>query len=206
MIRLLVANDHSLFRSGLRRIFSDTSDITIVAEAINGRDALNEARKCEWELMLLDINMSGFDGLDVLKQIKSENPQARILILSMHPETEYAVSAIKLGAAGYISTDSNADQLIDAIRRVACGGRYISRALAEMLLFDTALPHRKLSQREFDVFKPLVSGKPLKEIAFDLALSVKTVSTYRTRIIEKMEMSSNAQLVRYAVMHNLLGD
>lgn len=208
MIRVLIADDHSLFRSGLRRIFSDTPDIVVVAEAVNGMDTLDEARKHEWDVMLLDINMPGFSGLEVLRQVKTEDPQAQILVLSMYPEAEYAISAIKFGASGYITKDSNPDQLIDAIRRVARGGRYVSSALAETLLFEiypvSELPHKKLSRREFDVFKLLVNGHSLKEIGFHLDLNVKTVSTYRTRIMEKMGMSNNTQLVHYAIKHSLL--
>lgn len=208
MIRVLIADDHSLFRSGLRRIFSDTPDIVVVAEAENGVDTLDEARKHEWDVMLLDINMPGISGLDVLRQVKTEDPQAQILVLSMYPEAEYAISAIKFGASGYITKDSNPDQLINAIRRVARGGRYVSSDLAETLLFEiypaSELPHKKLSKRELDVFKLLVSGHSLKEIGFHLDLNVKTVSTYRTRIMEKMGMANNTQLVRYAIKHSLL--
>lgn len=209
MIKVLVADDHALFRDGLRRIFSETEDIEVVAEAVDGKDILMKARECEWDIILLDINLPDINGLDILKRILSVNTAARILVLSMYPEEEYAIRAIRSGASGYLTKDSPTDQLINVIRRLARGGKYVNPELAEKLLFNpvldsTALTHTTFSDRELHVFKLIVSGESLTSIANKLSLSVKTVSTYRSRILEKMNMKNNAQLVRYAIQHRLV--
>lgn len=209
MIKVLIADDHALFRDGLRRIFSETEDITVVAEAVDGKDILKKARECEWDIILLDINLPDINGLDVLKRILSTNAAARILVLSMYPEDEYAIRAIRSGASGYLTKDSPTDQLINVIRRLAKGGKYVNPELAEKLLFNPILDsgiltHTTFSDRELHVFKMIVSGESLTSIANKLSLSVKTVSTYRSRILEKMNMKNNAQLVRYAIQHRLV--
>jgi len=209
MIKVLVADDHALFRDGLRRIFSETEDIEVVAEAVDGKDILKKARECEWDIILLDINLPDINGLDILKRILSVNTAARILVLSMYPEEEYAIRAIRSGASGYLTKDSPTDQLINVIRRLAKGGKYVNPELAEKLLFNpvldsAALTHTTFSDRELHVFKMIVSGESLTAIANKLSLSVKTVSTYRSRILEKMNMKNNAQLVRYAIQHRLV--
>jgi DNA-binding NarL/FixJ family response regulator len=209
MIKVLVADDHALFRDGLRRIFNETDDIEVVAEAIDGKDILKKTREHDWDIALLDINLPDINGLDILKRILSANAASCVLVLSMYPEEEYAIRAIRSGASGYLTKDSPTDQLINVIRRLAKGGKYVNPELAEKLLFNPImdserLTHTTFSDREFHVFKLIVTGESLTSIANKLSLSVKTVSTYRSRILEKMNMKNNAQLVRYAIQHRLV--
>ena len=209
MIKVLIADDHALFRDGLKRIFSEIEDIDVVAEAVDGKDILKKVRECDWDIALLDINLPDINGLDILKRILSVNSASRILVLSMYPEDEYAIRAIRSGASGYLTKDSPTDQLINVIRRLAKGGKYVNPELAEKLLFNPvldseALTHTTFSDRELHVFKLIVAGESLTAIANKLSLSVKTVSTYRSRILEKMDMKNNAQLVRYAIQHRLV--
>ena len=209
MINVLIADDHALFRDGLKRIFSEIEDIDVVAEAVDGKDILKKVRECDWDIALLDINLPDINGLDILKRILSVNSASRILVLSMYPEEEYAIRAIRSGASGYLTKDSPTDQLINVIRRLAKGGKYVNPELAEKLLFNPvldseALTHTTFSDRELHVFKLIVAGESLTAIANKLSLSVKTVSTYRSRILEKMDMKNNAQLVRYAIQHRLV--
>ncbi|MEN6586297.1 MAG: response regulator transcription factor [Sulfuricella sp.] len=207
MIKLLIADDHNIFRDGLKRILADTPDIQVSAETGNGSEALELMRKEDWDAVLLDINLPGKSGLDVLKQIKKEKPHLPVLMLSMYPEEQYAVRTIKLGAAGYLSKDADADELIIAIRKAAAGGRYASNTLADHLLQSLygsgQQLHTTLSDREYLVYRHIVAGKSLTEIAQTLALSIKTISTYRTRLLEKMGMSNNADLIRYALEYQL---
>lgn len=207
MIKLLIADDHNIFRDGLKRILADTPDIQVSAETGNGNDALEMMRKADWDVILLDINLPGKSGLDVLKEIKKEKPHLPVLMLSMYPEDQYAVRTIKLGAAGYLAKDADADELIVAIRKAAAGGRYASNTLAEHLLQtlygNGQQLHASLSDREYLVYRHIVAGKSLTEIAQTLALSIKTISTYRTRLLEKMGMSNNADLIRYALEYRL---
>lgn len=209
MIKVLIADDHALFRDGLKRIINETDDIDVVAEAIDGKDILKKAKECDWDIALLDINLPDINGLDILKRILSANAASRVLVLSMYPEEEYAIRAIRSGASGYLTKDSPTDQLISVIRRLAKGGKYVNPELAEKLLFNPtldseSLTHTSFSDREFHVFKLIVSGESLTSIANKLSLSVKTVSTYRSRILEKMNMKNNAQLVKYAIQHRLV--
>lgn len=209
MIKVLIADDHALFRDGLKRIINETDDIDVVAEAIDGKDILKKAKECDWDIALLDINLPDINGLDILKRILSANASSCVLVLSMYPEEEYAIRAIRSGASGYLTKDSPTDQLISVIRRLAKGGKYVNPELAEKLLFNPVvdsekLTHTTFSDREFHVFKLIVSGESLTSIANKLSLSVKTVSTYRSRILEKMNMKNNAQLVRYAIQHRLV--
>lgn len=209
MIKVLIVDDHALFRDGLKRIFSETDDIQVVAEAVDGKDFIKKAKEYEWDVALLDISMPDITGLDILKRIMSIKSSASILVLSMYPEEEYAIRAIRSGASGYLTKDSPTDQLISVIRRLAKGGKYVNPDLAEKLLFNPAhdpekLTHTSFSDREYLVFKLIVSGESLTSIANKLALSVKTVSTYRSRILEKMNMKNNAQLVKYAIQHKLV--
>lgn len=209
MINILIADDHALFRDGLKRIIGETSDIVVVAEAVNGRDALKKMREYQWDVTLLDINMPDMNGLEVLKRMTDVDPLYRILVLSMYPEDEYAIRAIRSGASGYLTKDSPTDQLIAVIRRLASGGKYVNPALAEKLLFNPVtgsevLLHTTFSDRELHVFKLIAAGESLTEIANKLSLSVKTVSTYRSRILDKMDMKNNAQLVRYAIQYELI--
>ncbi len=209
MIKVLIADDHALFRDGLRRIFNETEDIEVVAEAVDGKDILKKARECDWDIILLDISLPDINGLEIIKRILSVNSASRILVLSMYPEEEYAIRAIRSGASGYLTKDSPTDQLINVIRRIAKGGKYVNPELAEKLLFNpvmdsATLTHTTFSDRELHVFKLIVAGESLTAIASKLSLSVKTVSTYRSRILEKMNMKNNAQLVRYAIQHRLV--
>ncbi|OQW38554.1 MAG: DNA-binding response regulator [Proteobacteria bacterium SG_bin4] len=209
MINVLIADDHALFRDGLKRIFSETDDIEVIAEAIDGKDIIKKAREFKWDVALLDINLPDMNGLDILKRIISTNASSCVLVLSMYPEEEYAIRAIRSGASGYLTKDSPTDQLINVIRRLSKGGKYVNPELAEKLLFNpsmdtTELLHTTFSDREFHVFKLIVAGESLTSIASKLSLSVKTVSTYRSRILEKMNMKNNAQLVRYAIQHKLV--
>ncbi|MBY0475006.1 MAG: response regulator transcription factor [Nitrosomonas sp.] len=209
MIRVLIADDHTLFRDGLKRIFSETDDIEVVAEAIDGKDIIKKTKECDWDIILLDINLPDMNGLEVLKRILSANPSSCVLVLSMYPEDEYAIRAIRSGASGYMTKDSPTDHLINVVRRLSKGGKYVNPELAEKLLFNPIvdsekLTHTTFSDREFHVFKLIVSGEPLTSIGKRLSLSVKTVSTYRSRILEKMCMKNNAQLIRYAIQHKLL--
>ena len=209
MIKVIVAEDHAMFRDGLKRIFGETADITIVAETASGKDTLKLIHETEFDLILLDINLPDINGLTVLKRLSVEKLAHKVLILSMYPDDEYAIRAIRLGASRYLTKDSPADQLISVIRRIAEGGKYVNPELAEKLLFNPQAAmqeplHTKLSDRELLVFKAIASGESLTSIANKLSLSVKTVSTYRTRVLEKMKIKNNAQLVRYAIKNQLL--
>lgn len=209
MIRVLVADDHAVVRRGLSQIISETEDIEVGAEASNGADVLTLVREKDFDVVVLDINMPGMDGLDTLKQLKSEFPDLHVLVLSMHPEDHYAVRVLKAGSSGYLNKENSPDELVNAIRRVAAGGRYVSPEVAESLLMhleagkDAPL-HSVLSDREFQVLCMLSEGKTVGEIAEDLSLSVKTISTYRSRVLEKMNMKSNAELTHYAIKHELV--
>ena len=209
MIKILIADDHELFRDGLKRIFSEINDITVVAEAVNGSDAIRKINEYKCDLIILDINMPDINGLDVLKRISLKDYNYQTLILSMYPEDEYAIRAIRSGASGYLTKDCPTDLLIRVIRRIANGGKYVNPELAEKLLFDPKqnaeeLIHTTFSDREFHVFKLIAAGESLTAIAHSLSLSVKTVSTYRSRILEKLNMKNNAQLIRYAIQHRLI--
>lgn len=209
MIRILIADDHPIVRAGLKQILSDASDIEVTAEASDGHELLKLIRKGGSDVVLLDIAMPGLTGLDALKQIKAENPQLPILVLSMHPEQEYGIRVLKAGAAGYLMKSAAPDQLVGAIRKVSRGGRYVSAALAEKMAFGlqagaSGLPHETPSDREFQVLCMIASGKTVKEIGEELALSEKTISTYRARILEKMDMKSNSELTHYAIKLGLV--
>ncbi len=209
MIRILVADDHFIVRAGLQKIIADVPDMEFVDEAVNGYQAIEKASHNNVDVVLLDISMPGPDWIDVLKSIKQENPRLPVLILSVHPEKQYAVRAIRSGASGYLTKDKAFDELIRAIRRAASGGRYISSGLAEQLadLIEQkadGLPHESLSDREFSVMVMLAKGNSLAAIAGRLCVSPKTVSTYRSRILEKMNLSTNAQLIHYAIKHGLV--
>lgn len=209
MIRAVIADDHPIVRAGLKQILSDASDIEVAAEAGDGHELLKLIRKERVDVVLLDITMPGFMGLDALKQIKVEKPDLPILVLSMHPEDQYGIRVLKAGASGYLMKSTAPDQLVGAIRKVYRGGRYVSPSLAEKMAFGlqtgaTELPHEALSDREYQVLCMIASGKTVKEIAAELALSEKTVSTYRTRILEKMDMKSNSELTHYAIKLGLV--
>ena len=209
MIRILVADDHAVVREGLKRIIQDAPTLELVGEASDGEEALEKALSMECDMLLLDISMPGRSGLDVLRELKIQKPELRILILSMHPEQQYALRALRSGARGYLNKDSASDELLEAIQKVASGGRYISPALAETLAFNLGQgidkkPHDILSDREFQVLRLLAAGKSIGQIAEELLLGTKTISTYRHRIMEKMDMSNNVELIRYAIQNNLV--
>ena len=209
MIRILLADDHTLFREGLKQILAKHPDIEVAAEAGNGADTLRLAREQRVDLIVLDISMPGKSGWEILHDIRREESPPAVLVLSMHPEDQYAVRMLRAGAAGYISKESAADELITAIRRVASGRRYVSAAVAEHLAIAAGRdisqpPHELLSNREFQVMELLVAGKPIKEIADTMFLSEKTVTTYRARILEKLSLKNNVELTRYVIDHRLL--
>lgn len=209
MIKLLIADDHTIVRKGLKQILAETSDIVVSDEATNGQEVLNKVKQDSFDMVLLDISMPGKSGLDVLKELKIERPKLPVLILSMYPEEQYAVRVLRAGASGYLTKESAPDELILAIRKVAQGKKYVSSSLAEKLAFDlridTSKPvHENLSDREYQVMCLIASGKTVTEISEILSLSVKTISTYRSRILEKMNMNNNAELTRYAIENRLV--
>ncbi len=209
MIRILIADDHAIFREGLRQVLEDDPDMVVADEASGGQEVLDKVSKNDYDLLLLDIAMPGLNGLDTLKLLKSQKPKLRVLVLSMYPEEQYAVRAIKAGAAGYITKKSASEELMEAIKKVSKGGKYISASITEKLLFDfepePAGPvHEKLSDREYQIFCMIAMGKTVSEIAAELFLSVKTVSTHRVHILEKTKMKNNAELINYAIKHNLI--
>ncbi|MGA8051676.1 MAG: response regulator transcription factor [Burkholderiales bacterium] len=210
MIRVLLADDHKLVREGLKQILASAADIEVADEAADGDEALALAKANDYELALLDMSMPGLSGIDLIKRIRLERPGLRILVLSMHGEQQYASRALKAGAAGYLTKDAASEQLVSAIRKVAVGGLYITAAAAESLVSDAAAasageaPHALLSDREFEIFRMLAGGHGPSDIAARLHLSVKTVSTHKARILQKMKLDSTAGLVRYALEHDLL--
>jgi DNA-binding NarL/FixJ family response regulator len=209
MIRVLVADDHAVVRKGLSQIIEEAPGIELAAEAASGAEVLTLMREQSFDIVMLDINMPGMDGLDALKQIRSEHPDQAVLVLSMHAEEHYAVRVLRAGARGYLNKESAADELVEALRRVSEGKRYVSPEVAESLLDYIDQPtdaplHAVLSDREFQVLCLLSQGLAVSRIGEELSLSVKTISTYRARILEKMGMSSNAELTRYAIENDLV--
>ena len=207
-IRVLIVDDHPIVRQGLKQVLNE-SDLTVIAgEASSGQEALNMARSGNWDLVVLDITLPDRSGLDVLKQLKNYYPKLPVLVLTMHAEEQYAVRVLRAGAAGYLTKDSEPAEMTAAVQKVAAGGRYVSASLAEKLVFDMGgmreRPHEALSDREFQVFCMLASGERIKDIAEKLCLSVKTVSSHRARILTKMRMKNNAQLVQYALETKLI--
>jgi DNA-binding NarL/FixJ family response regulator len=199
MTRILIADDHAIFREGLRQILEDVPEL-VVDEASRGQEVLDKVAKQDYDLLLLDIAMPGLSGLETLKLLRSQKPKLRVLILSMYPEEQYAVRAIKAGAYGYITKASASEELIQAIRKVSTGGKYMSDFEPEP---EQPL-HERLSDREYQIICMIGRGKTVSEIADALALSVKTVSTHRMHILEKMKMKTNAELTNYAIKHNLV--
>jgi len=209
MIKILIADDHAIVRQGLKQILAETSDLVVAGEAANGQEVLEQIRQNDCDLALLDLAMPGRDGLETLKELKREIPKLPVLILSIYPEEQYAVRALKAGASGYLTKESAPEELIDAIRKVSQGGKYISASLAEKLahhleLADEGPVHDKLSDREYQVMLMIASGKTVKEIADEMCLSVKTVSTYRVRALQKMGMKNNSAFTYYAIKHGLI--
>ncbi|MEA3393383.1 MAG: response regulator transcription factor [Pseudomonadota bacterium] len=209
MIRLVIADDHAIVRSGLKQVFSLAPDLAVVGEAVNGNEVLAFLRQQVPDLLLLDINMPGLSGPDLITRVRAHWADLPILVLSMHNEVQVAARVLKAGANGYVTKDSEMDVLLGAIRRVAGGGKFIAPELAEKLVFDMSIAgekpaHMSLSDRELEVFRLLVAGKGINDIAGQLCISNKTVSTYKTRLMEKLNLSGVAELTRYAMQHGLL--
>jgi len=206
MVRILIADDHAVVREGVKRFLADTPDLAIAGEAGNAREVLARVREQDWDVVLLDLNLPDLNGIEVLKRIKHEKPALPVLIFSMFSEDEYAITALNAGASGYVAKDSPPEQILAAIHRVTSGGRYVSPALAEKLLAGNMparqeAPHDRLSPRESEIMMLLSRGISLTRIGERLHLSVKTVSTYRTRVLEKLGLQSNAELARYVLQH-----
>jgi two-component system invasion response regulator UvrY len=203
MIRVLIADDHKIVRDGLKRILSAHGDLDVVGEASSGDEALALVKGNDYDVAMLDMSMPGLSGMDLIKRLKIEKPKLRILVLSMHGESQYAARALKAGASGYLNKDSAAELLVGALRKIASGGVHIGEAAAASLVAAEKLPHEALSDREFEVLRLLVEGLGPTEIGERLHLSVKTVSTHKTRILEKLGLGSTAELVRYALENKL---
>ncbi len=209
-IKILIADDHPIVREGYKKILDETADMIVADEAENGQEVLDRIRKKEYDLILLDISMPGRSGLEVLKDLKIQKPKTPVLILSIYPEEQYAIRAFRAGASGYLTKASAPHELITAIRKISKGGRYISSSMAEKLTYyldvdASKSPHEMLSDREYQVMLMIASGKTVTEIADELCLSVKTISTYRTHIIEKMKLKNNAEITLYAIQNKLVG-
>ena len=212
MIRVVIADDHQILRDGLKQLLLAAGDLDVVGEASDGHEVIERIRALDFDVLLLDLSMPGKSGMELIRQVKTERPKLRILVLSMHEEHQYAVRAIRAGASGYLTKESAASQLVAAIRKVAARGAFISAEVAEHLAHD-AMPHAvdrprhaALSDREFQVFTRLVSGESVTDIAAALHLSAKTISTHKARLMEKLGIDNNAELVRYAVEHRLVAD
>ena len=208
-LRILVVDDHPIVRQGLKQTLADAADVGEICEAANGQQALDLVRQGEWDAVVLDIGLPGRGGLEILKDIKHERPRLPVLILSMHPEDQYAIRALRAGAGGYLTKEAATEKLVDAIRKITTGGRFISPDLAERLATELTVnavgpPHASLSDREFEVLRLIASGLSVGDIADRMSLSVKTVSTYRARVLEKMRMKNNAELMQYVLTNRLL--
>jgi len=209
-MRVLIADDHAVVRQGLKQILASDPDVVVTGEARNGNEAIELARTVDWDVAVLDYSMPGPNGLDLLNEIKRNFPERPVLVLSMHPEDVHATRVLKAGGAGYITKESASQELTSAIKKVAKGGMYISQSLAEILALDISPDNRKqlhesLSDREYRVMWLLASGKQINQIAKEMSLSPSTVSTYRIRILRKLKLGYNADLVRYAISHRLVG-
>lgn len=209
MIKVLIADDHPIVRRGVRQILDEASDILVGAEVGTAPEVLTAVREQRWNVVVLDISLPGGNGIDLIRDIKRERPDARVLILTAHSEEQYAVRAIKAGAAGFLNKESAPEKLLEATRKIAHGGRYVSAELAETLasLLSGEMsgePHERLSDREFEILKLLASGKTVSEVALELGLSVKTVSTHRVRLLKKMNLRTNAELTHYAIKNSLV--
>jgi two-component system, NarL family, invasion response regulator UvrY len=208
-IKILIADDHAFLREGIKKTIGDETDMKIIAEASNAADAFKLLQENEIDVAIMDISMPGKSGLDLLKDLKAVKKKFKILILSMHPEDRFAIRALKAGASGYLTKESAPDELVKAIRTVLNGRKYVSSSLAEKLIDvindDTdKMPHENLSDREFEVFIKIASGEKTTEIASELSISIHTVNTYRSRILEKLGVSSNVELTQYAIHNNLI--
>ncbi|MDH3355535.1 MAG: response regulator transcription factor [Chromatiales bacterium] len=211
MVKILIVDDHDIVRDGLKMLIAEHDDLEVAGEADNGLSALSMVRETDWDIILMDLSMPGKSGIDLVKQIKAEKSDIPLLILSMHKEEQYAVRAIQAGASGYLCKSDASTSLIKAIRKVTSGGLFITPAVAEQMAMgimpaQTTLPHTLLSNREFQVFQQIVEGSNLTKIAENLNLSVKTISTHKTRIMQKMELNNVTDMIRYAIKHEMLDD
>jgi len=209
MIKVVVVDDHAVVREGLKRIIAESGGMVVSGEAADGHEAMQVIKKDPCDVVLLDITMPNKSGLDVLKELHAESPRLPVLVLSMHPEDQYAMRVLRAGAAGYVTKESAPAKLVQAIRKVVRGGKYVSPSLAEKLVYDLGTqtdkaPHEILSDREYQVLCMIGSGKTVTQIAEELTLSVKTISTYRVRILEKLRMNNNAEITRYAIKEGLV--
>jgi DNA-binding NarL/FixJ family response regulator len=211
VIRIVLADDHTIVREGLKQLLAAAAGLEIVGEASDGHEVMKVVRELDFDLLLLDMSMPGKSGIELIKQVRTEKPKLRILILSMHEERQYAIRAIRAGASGYLTKESASRQLVEAIRKVATGGAFISAEVAEQLALG-AMPdakttlHESLSDREFQIFRMIVDGKSVSDIAERLNLSVKTVSTHKANIMQKMRMETAGELIRYALTHRLVDE
>ena len=212
MIRLVIADDHAIVREGLKRIVADAPDVQVVGEAADGNDVLKVVRAQDFDVLVQDLSMPGRSGMELIRLVKAEKPKVRILVLSMHEELQYAVRAIKSGASGYLTKESAPGQLVQAIRKIAAGGAFVSAEVAEQLALGAMpgaveqAPHHVLTEREFEVFRQLVAGGSVTEIAARLNVSVKTVSTHKANLLQKLGLQNQSELVRYAMRHGLGGE
>lgn len=209
MLKVLIADDHAVVRRGLKQILEETSDVVVSGEATNSREVLEQVAAKSWDVLVLDITMPGRSGLDILREVKQLAPKLPVLVLSMHSEEQFASRVLKAGAAGYLPKESAPEELVKAIRKVCAGGRYISSAQAEKLIYmmepgGDKMPHETLSNREYEVLRLIASGKTVTQIADAVNLSVKTISTYRSRLLEKMRMQNSAELTHYAIKNRLV--
>ena len=211
MIRIVLADDHAIVREGLKRIVQSVPDFEVVGEAGDGSEVLRLVREAEFDLLVLDLSMPGRSGMELIKQVKSLKPRLRVLVLSMHQESQYAVRAIKVGASGYLTKESAPAQLEQALRKIAAGGAWVSADVAQQLALGAmpgsqAAPHEALSSREFEVFQMLAAGQSVTGIGARLSLSVKTVSTHKANLMHKLGLNNASELVRYAIKHGLGGE
>jgi len=210
MIRILIADDHAIVRGGLKQIIATTADIAVAGEAAQGAEVIEKLRVCRVDLLLLDMTMPGISGVDLIRRVRTEHPALPILVLSIHNEAQVVARAVRAGATGYVTKDSDPEILLAAIRKLAGGGRFIDPKLADVMVFDThsstAAPHEILSDREFQVLHLLAAGKSINAIAEVLVLSAKTISTHKMRLMQKLGIENNAELIRYAIKHGLTSE
>ncbi|MDO8278552.1 MAG: response regulator transcription factor [Burkholderiaceae bacterium] len=209
MIRIVIADDHAVVREGLKRIITSAEDMAVIGEAADGTQVMQQVRGSDFDVLVLDLSMPGRSGMEMIKWVRAEKPRSRILVLSMHQELQYAVRAIKAGASGYLTKESATAQLVQALRKIATGGAYVSAEVAEQLALGAmpgaapALPHESLSDREFEVFRLIAAGVSVTDIAARLHLSVKTVSTHKSNLMHKLGLHNQSELIRYALKHEL---
>lgn len=210
MIRILIADDHAIVRGGLKQIIATTADVEVAGEAAQGVEVLEKLRTCRVDLLLLDMTMPGISGVDLIRRVRTEYPPLPVLVLSIHNEAQVVARAVRAGATGYVTKDSDPDILLAAIRKLAGGGRFIDPKLIDVMVFDThssgAAPHEILSDREFQVLHLLAAGKSISAIAEVLVLSAKTISTHKMRLMQKLGIENNAELIRYAIKHGLTSE